>query len=312
MRANQMKILIGYDGSECADAAIGDLRRAGLPEIAEAQVLTVAEVWLPPPDPSESAGSARRSDSMTAPMYAKARRAVEEAEKAAERGRSRISALFPKWTVTSTATYGSPAWELVFTADRWQPDLVVVGSHGLSDLGRFVLGSVSQVVLNESQSSVRIARGRVEEPDTPVRIIVGLDGSAESETVVREVASRAWPSNSEVKLVVVDDPISVNFADEELPGLEDEEQADHAWAEKILAENAALLSVTPGIEVTTELIEGNPKSEIITAAEDWGADCIFVGSSGSSNVSGRFILGSVSAAVASRAHCSVEVVRKKQ
>jgi len=27
----RMKILIGYDGSECADAAIDELRRAGLP-----------------------------------------------------------------------------------------------------------------------------------------------------------------------------------------------------------------------------------------------------------------------------------------
>lgn len=307
-----MKILIGYDGSECADAAIGDLRRAGLPENAEAQVLTVAEVWLPPPDPGEGAGSAKRVDSIIAPIYAKARRAVEQAESLANRGRSRVSALFPRWTVTSSASYGSPAWELVFAADKWQPDLVIVGSHGHSALGRFVLGSVSQVVLNESQSSVRIARGRVEEPDTPVRIIVGLDGSAESEAVVREVASRVWPTNSEVKLIVVDDPISVNFADEDLPLMEDEQQADHAWAEKILAKNAALFAGRPGIEVMTELIEGNPKNEMITSAEDWGADCIFVGPSGSSNTSGRFILGSVSAAVASRAHCSVEVVRKKK
>jgi len=30
--AERMKILIGYDGSHCADAALDDLRRAGLPE----------------------------------------------------------------------------------------------------------------------------------------------------------------------------------------------------------------------------------------------------------------------------------------
>jgi hypothetical protein len=30
----RMRILIGYDGSECADAAIDDLRRAGLPREA--------------------------------------------------------------------------------------------------------------------------------------------------------------------------------------------------------------------------------------------------------------------------------------
>ena len=56
--------------------------------------------------------------------------------------------------------------------------------------------------------------------------------------------------------------------------------------------------------------EGDPKRELCKAAEEWGADCIFVGSAGFSNRFERFVLGSVSAAVAARAHCSVEVVRK--
>ena len=47
-----MKILIGYDGSECADAALDDLTHAGLPPDAEAHILSVGEVWLPPPPPS--------------------------------------------------------------------------------------------------------------------------------------------------------------------------------------------------------------------------------------------------------------------
>ena len=38
--------LIGYDGSPCADAALDDLRQAGLPAKAEAHILSVAEVWL--------------------------------------------------------------------------------------------------------------------------------------------------------------------------------------------------------------------------------------------------------------------------
>jgi hypothetical protein len=49
-----MKILIGYDGSECADAALVDLQRAGLPEIAEATVLSAADVFLPPQDETET------------------------------------------------------------------------------------------------------------------------------------------------------------------------------------------------------------------------------------------------------------------
>ena len=44
-----MKILIAYDGSESADKGIDDLSRAGLPVEVEALVVSVAEVWLPPP-----------------------------------------------------------------------------------------------------------------------------------------------------------------------------------------------------------------------------------------------------------------------
>ena len=46
--SEQMKILIAYDGSDCAKDAIEDLPRAGLPRVAEALILSVAEVFLPP------------------------------------------------------------------------------------------------------------------------------------------------------------------------------------------------------------------------------------------------------------------------
>jgi len=49
-----MKILIGYDGSACSDAALDDLKTAGLPEEVEAVVMSVAEVWLPPPPENEN------------------------------------------------------------------------------------------------------------------------------------------------------------------------------------------------------------------------------------------------------------------
>jgi hypothetical protein len=44
-----MKILIAYDGSESADKGLDDLSRAALPAEVEALVVSVAEVWLPPP-----------------------------------------------------------------------------------------------------------------------------------------------------------------------------------------------------------------------------------------------------------------------
>ena len=41
-RKMKMRILIGYDGSEGADAAIDDLRNAGLPRDAEALIVSIA------------------------------------------------------------------------------------------------------------------------------------------------------------------------------------------------------------------------------------------------------------------------------
>jgi nucleotide-binding universal stress UspA family protein len=311
-----MKILIGYDGSECADAALDDLQRAGLPRRAVAQIVSIAELWLPSPPPS-SYQIVEQASEVKVPadlkrIYARDSAAAQEALSVSERARERVKTNFPEWEVTADSSCGSPAWELVSKADQWKPNLVVVGSHGRTALGRFVLGSVSQRVLTEVKCSVRIARGRVEEPDTPVRIIVGIDGSPGSELAVRAVASRSWPQNSEITLIVVDDPLFPDYLGVIPPlarMIEEDKQEELSWATRIAKKSAALLAGTQ-VKVTEVLRQGDPKRELPKAAEEWGADCIFVGSTGFSNRLERFVLGSVSAAVAARAHCSVEVVRQ--
>lgn len=314
-----MKILIGYDGSECADAALDDLTQAGLQEHAEAHILTVAEVWLPPPPPSsdEIVEQAReaRSQAELEQHYARECRAAKDALTLAERARERVQINFPGWKVSADSSCGSPAWELVAKADEWKPDLIVVGSHGRTALGRFVLGSVSQRVLAEARSSVRIARGRIDEPNSPVRIVVGTDGSAPSEEALRAVATRAWPARSEVMIILVNDPLAPDFLSKLIPPLEEIMEEDRreelAWVEEISQRSIELLRGT-NMKVTCIVKEGDPKRELCKTAEEWGANCIFVGSAGFSNRFERFVLGSVSAAVAARAHCSVEVVRKNR
>jgi nucleotide-binding universal stress UspA family protein len=44
-------------------------------------------------------------------------------------------------------------------------------------------------------------------------------------------------------------------------------------------------------------------------AEEWNADCIFVGTRDFKSGFERFRLGSVSTAIVTNAHCSVEIVR---
>lgn len=312
-----MKILIGYDGSECADAALDDLSQAGLPKTGQAHILSVAEVWLPPPPPSsyEIIAEARKAQSPAELQrdFGKTCKAAKEALLLAEKARERVQARFPDWKISVDSSCGSPAWELVAKADDWKPDLIVVGSHGRTAFSRFVLGSVSQRVLTEALCSVRISRGRVEEPDSPVRIIVGTDGSPASDHALRAVAARNWPPRSEVKVVLVDDPLAPEFLGKLIPPLEkmleEDRQEERVWVEKI-SRHAIEILRSSAVKVTCAVREGDPKRELPKAAEEWGADCIFVGSAGFSNRFERFVLGSVSAAVAARSHCSVEVVRK--
>ena len=65
---------------------------------------------------------------------------------------------------------------------------------------------------------------------------------------------------------------------------------------------------TVELQVASLIEEEDPKQFLIAEAERCGADSIFVGARGLNRIE-RFFLGSVSAAVVSRAHCSVEVAR---
>lgn len=312
----KMKILIAYDGSACAEAALDDLARAGLPAEAETVVMSVSELWFPAPPPSsfevaELAGAAYVPFDVTA-AYAEKSLIVQVTQALASLATSRLRTNFPGWQITTETATGSPKTELIRKTDHWKPDLIVLGSHGYSMIGRLLLGSVSQGVLANAHCSVRIARGRVEEPNTPVRIVVGVDGSDASAAAVREVANRNWPTGSEIRIVAVTDRMSAGFVGKLIPPVRnfvnESNQEDREWLKELLQQSCEEFK-SSHLKVSTEILEGEPKHELVETAAAWGADSIFVGSVGFNNCFERFVLGSVSATVAARAHCSVEVVR---
>lgn len=309
--SDTMKILIAYDGSSGAQAALEDLPRAGLPRVAEALIMSVAEVFLPPPS----------SPAVPAPVpaavqqaWAQAAQAVEEARTVALQARTRVLTAFPTWDVGTEACADSPAWAVIKQADTWQPDVVVVGSHGRSTMGRILLGSVSQRILTEAHCSVRIGRRPPQPGQAPLRLLIGIDGSSDAEAAIQAVAARAWPIGSAARLVTaLDARMSTALAFMRLPSetgtmaRDTEERA--RLADMVDAMTAPLR--TQGLTVSSLIKEGDPKHVLLDEAEHWGADCIFIGARGLSRVE-RFLLGSVSAAIAARAHCSVEVVRPRR
>jgi nucleotide-binding universal stress UspA family protein len=292
---NRMKILVAYDGSECADAALDDLRMAGLPADARIKVLSVLESWLPPPSGIEIIEHIDRD---------------QEYESLARRGAARLVSMEKSWEVEPETAAGSPATVIIEKADEWDADLIVVGSHGRTALGRFFFGSVSQKILHEARRSTRVARGRIEEPGEPVRLIIGVDGSEDSEAAVNAVAARKWPTGSEVRVVsatwAAPQVNSPNMVGPITKWILEEK----ARVKKMIAQDIDKLTST-GLKIEVRVKDGEPKSILIAEAESWGADCIFVGARGLGRVE-RFMLGSVSSAIAARAQCSVEIVRDRK
>jgi nucleotide-binding universal stress UspA family protein len=306
----RMKILIAYDGSESSDAAL-DLRRAGLPKRADTLVLSVADVFLPPPIketddifPLQIPAGVRRA-------HERAARVLEEAKSLANRASERIRERFPEWSVDYEAVADSPTWAVVRKADRWKPDLVITGSHGHSAFGgRFILGSVSQRILYEATCSVHVARRHRDENNSPIRIMVGVDGSPQSNAALDVVSRREWPKQTEVHVVTVVDtviPVADPSEPSKLKWIEVDDANDWYRVRQVFEPSADKLRAG-GLHTSLIIKRGDPKDKLIEEADSWGADCIFVGAKGMRGIE-RILLGSVSAAVAARARCSVEVVR---
>jgi nucleotide-binding universal stress UspA family protein len=307
-----MNILIAYDGSPCADSALEDLPRAGLPTQAEARIVSIAEVFMPPPAPPDLPAS-RPPSSAVQQARAEALQAVATARNLAGQAAVRVQALFPSWTVSTDASADSPAWGVIKLADAWSPDLIVVGSHGRSVLSRFVLGSVSQTIVTHARSSVRVARPSRHPGSAPVRLLIGVDGSPDAEAAVAAMAARAWPAGSTAMVVAIREARMPTML---VPGaaflekwFSPEKPEASAWLHTMLEAMQQPLQAA-GLTVTTVIRDGNPQRLLPTLAEEWEADCLVVGARGLSRVE-RFLMGSVSAAVAARAPCSVEVIRPR-
>lgn len=149
-----------------------------------------------------------------------------------------------------------------------------------------------------------------------MKILLAVDGSDCSVAAVAAVARRPWPAGSEVKLLAAIEPLFVPtseawavpanyYAQLEKAGQDQAHEAIDKAVEQFRARRD-----TP-LEVSTEAMRGQAKDVILDRAEHWGADLIVVGSHGYRGFK-RFLLGSVSQAVAAHAKCSVEIVRCRQ
>lgn len=303
-----MRLLVGYDGSSCADAAIDGLEKAGFPSRMDVRVLSAADVFLP------VGRGAKVPDPIKATIERSRVAAKEQVDQAASRARTgarRIKRIFPGWRVGYESCADSPAWALVKKAGSWSPDLIVVGAHGHARAGRF-FGSVSQMVVTQADCSVRVGRSSSNPGGKEPRVLIAIDGSPGSAAAVRAVQRREWPSGTHFLMMSVIDPRKSTFIERLAPAEIRwflEQASDDRRAVGRMLESFAKTFRAEYAHVSCQIRTGDPKRIIVKEAESWKADSIFIGARGLTHLK-RFFTGGVSAAVAARAHCSVEVIRE--
>lgn len=167
------RVLVGVDGSE---EALGAARQAAT--LAEGPLTLLAVYDVPAFVAATGAGI---------PVYLDDEAQRRAAVDALDQGRRAVSAYEQ---VAGEVVRGCPWEALIGEAERNRDTVVVVGSHGTGRARGILVGSTATELVHKSPCSVLVARQTAR---VPQRIVVGVDGSAESArayAVARGLAER--------------------------------------------------------------------------------------------------------------------------
>jgi nucleotide-binding universal stress UspA family protein len=140
-----------------------------------------------------------------------------------------------------------------------------------------------------------------------MKILLAIDDSPFTEASVQTLISQFDATKTEVRIINVVEPITIAAPPQMDAQYYPELQAQAKEAQQLVDQVAKRLQGA-GFRVSTAVEKGDARSMIVDAAIAWKADLIVLGSHGRKGLK-RFLLGSVSEAVARHASCSVEIIR---
>jgi nucleotide-binding universal stress UspA family protein len=138
------------------------------------------------------------------------------------------------------------------------------------------------------------------------RVLVALDGSTDSEAVLRFLMEIAGPLDMTVMLLHVLEPITPQAVEGAM--IVDDIETRQRDAEEYLAPISAALR-SQGVDASWAIRRGRPADEILAAAQDNGADLIAMATHGRTGL-GRLLFGSVAEAVLRHARVPVFMMRE--
>jgi len=145
-----MKIVIGYDGSASADAAVNEVLNRTWPAGTEVRIVTAVPVYrtvLP------GEGLAFYSPVWGRTVAAAREQAGRRIDQVIERFGAR-----PDLRTSSELRDEAPAVALLEVVRQWGADLLVLGSQGMSALERLFIGSVCHAMVSNAPCTVEVVR----------------------------------------------------------------------------------------------------------------------------------------------------------
>jgi nucleotide-binding universal stress UspA family protein len=294
MNSQTGRIVVGYDGSESAGAALDwaavEAQRRSLP-------LTVLSVI----DPLGTLPG----------VYSLPREVFEaQARQITTRGAEQAGKNADSVEITAVGHLGQVAAAL--TELSRTAELLVVGTRGRSELVGALLGSVAFAASAHARCPVVVVRGD-SAPAGPRRpVVVGVDGSPGADVALRYAADLA--SEITAPLLIVSSYRSINTeiaAGSAYRDLADTDPLSFASAGRKAAEQVTGAAARqakgrhPDLELQEMTVNGSAAHELPRLAE--GCGLLVVGSRGHGGFAG-LLLGSVSHRVMHTAPCPVAVV----
>jgi nucleotide-binding universal stress UspA family protein len=303
------RILVPLDGSELAEEALGPALRLAKRHGASVRLVSIVSDVAPPvalaPDAVEAVSHWLDEEEKATHRY------VDGVQARLEGRGVEISTLVEVGRVTPT---------LLAAAAGFGADLVMLTTHGRGAWNRLWLGSIADQLLRSSSVPLLLLRGRSDasnlflSEDSPRHVVVPLDGSKASESVLPTVREVMPASGGRFTLVAVAQPPVLPLS-LDLP--------DATWGPGIMAENrkrlaaqldrvAAGLRSTGATRVDSTVADGvNVARTLISTIEGAGADLIALATQGHGAV-GRLLVGSVADKLVRASDLPVLVTRRPE
>ena len=265
------KLMVATDGSKYSESAIREA--INLAKICSSDLIAVSVVK-----------TNLEFDSVL-PQF------VEKAEQDAIKHLESVKAQAAKEGVnciTIVSRSEEPYEDIVRHASKNNVDMIIMGTHGKTEMKRLMMGSVTALVIGHAPCKILVLplNAKVECKN----VLIATDGSKYSEAAASEALGIAKRCGS--SLIVM----SVASSDEELASAKDNVNKVVEAAEK------------EGIKTVPVVTTGMPYEAIIETSKQKKADFIIVGSHGRTGLA-RLLMGSVTERVIGLSESAVLVVK---